>query len=85
MEYRRAKIAGGTYFFTVVTHNRRPYNPVRHRLVKCVHQWQYSSFHREVKHGRYRSDWGCNCGSDRHNAIDINIGWVDEGNPTHLE
>ena len=23
MKYRRAKIAGGTYFFTVVTHNRR--------------------------------------------------------------
>jgi putative transposase len=25
MEYRRAKIAGGTYFFTVVTHNRRQF------------------------------------------------------------
>ncbi len=25
MQYRRAKIAGGTYFFTVVTHNRRPF------------------------------------------------------------
>jgi putative transposase len=173
MEYRRAKVAGGTYFFTVVTHNRRPflcepenieilrkafryvrdshpfeidaiailpdhihclwtlpledcdfstrwrliksyfsrnchpqyhgersisrsskreqaiwqrrfwehcidsesdftthldyihYNPVRHRLVACVHDWQYSSFHREVKNGRYRSTWGCNCGAAR--------------------
>jgi putative transposase len=25
MQYRRAKIAGGTYFFTVVTHDRRPF------------------------------------------------------------
>jgi putative transposase len=25
MKYRRAKVAGGTYFFTVVTHNRRPF------------------------------------------------------------
>jgi len=25
MEYRRAKVTGGTYFFTVVTHNRRPF------------------------------------------------------------
>lgn len=25
MEYRRVKIEGGTYFFTLVTHNRRPF------------------------------------------------------------
>jgi putative transposase len=25
MKYRRAKVAGGTYFFTVVTHNRQPF------------------------------------------------------------
>ena len=25
MQYRRAKIKGGTYFFTVVTHNRRQF------------------------------------------------------------
>ncbi|MEH1853997.1 MAG: hypothetical protein V7L11_20500 [Nostoc sp.] len=25
MEYRRAKIEGGTFFFTVVTHNRREF------------------------------------------------------------
>jgi putative transposase len=25
MNYRRAKTAGGTFFFTVVTHNRRPF------------------------------------------------------------
>jgi putative transposase len=25
MEYRRAKTAGATYFFTVVTHNRRKF------------------------------------------------------------
>jgi putative transposase len=188
MEYRRAKIAGGTYFFTVVAHNRRPflcepenidllrasfryvqkshpfaidaivilpdhihciwtlpvddldfsmrwrliksyfshkcheryhgeistsrgskqeqaiwqrrfwehlidseedlanhleyihYNPVRHGLVKCVHQWLYSSFHREVKHGRCRLNWGCNCDGNRNKPIAV--GWVDEENPT---
>ncbi|WP_404788636.1 REP-associated tyrosine transposase [Altericista sp. CCNU0014] len=25
MEYRRAKISGGTYFFTLVTHHRRSF------------------------------------------------------------
>jgi REP element-mobilizing transposase RayT len=25
MKYRRAKVTGGTYFFTVVTHNRRQF------------------------------------------------------------
>jgi len=25
MQYRRAKIQGGTYFFTLVTHNRRKF------------------------------------------------------------
>jgi putative transposase len=37
------------------------FNPVKHGLVKCVHQWQYSSFHRAVKRGKYQNDWGCQC------------------------
>jgi putative transposase len=38
------------------------YNPVKHGLVCCPHLWEYSSFSRWVKTGRYRDDWGCICG-----------------------
>jgi putative transposase len=36
MEYRRARITGGTYFFTVVTHHRRQflYEPQNIRLLR---------------------------------------------------
>ncbi len=34
------------------------YNPVKHRLVKCVKDWPYSSFHRYVREGKLALDWG---------------------------
>ena len=34
------------------------YNPVKHALVSSVKDWQYSSFHRYVQRGVYKSDWG---------------------------
>jgi putative transposase len=34
------------------------YNPVKHRLVKRVTDWPWSSFHRYVRMGYYASDWG---------------------------
>lgn len=37
------------------------YNPVKHGLVSCPHQWEYSSFHTWVKRGQYSFDWGCTC------------------------
>lgn len=37
------------------------YNPVKHGLVECPHQWRYFSFHRYVKRGVYNDDWGCQC------------------------
>jgi putative transposase len=37
------------------------FNPVKHGLVKCVHDWEYSSFHRGVKRGEYDIKWGCQC------------------------
>jgi putative transposase len=37
------------------------FNPVKHGLVKCVHDWQYSSFHRGVKRHEYDIKWGCQC------------------------
>jgi len=38
------------------------YNPVRHGLVQCPHDWPYSSFHRYVRLNLYPADWGCACG-----------------------
>jgi putative transposase len=40
------------------------FNPVKHGLVKCVHDWEYSSFHRGVKRGEYDVKWGCQCGGN---------------------
>jgi len=37
------------------------YNPVKHGLVACPHQWKYSSFWRYVEKGMYAENWGC-CG-----------------------
>ena len=37
------------------------FNPVKHGLVKCVHDWEYSSFYRGVKRGEYDIAWGCQC------------------------
>jgi putative transposase len=37
------------------------FNPVKHGLATCVHDWEYSSFHRGVKRGEYDVGWGCQC------------------------
>lgn len=37
------------------------YNPVRHRLAKCPHEWAFSSFNDFVRNRRYESDWQCVC------------------------
>jgi len=37
------------------------YNPVKHALVKCPHQWPYSSFVRCVREGHYSEGWLCAC------------------------
>jgi putative transposase len=37
------------------------YSPVRHRLAKCPHDWQWSSFDHWVKRGTYARDWACAC------------------------
>lgn len=33
------------------------FNPVKYGYVDNVHNWEYSTFHREVKAGRYPTDW----------------------------
>lgn len=35
-------------------------NPVKHRLVTCVADWPYSSFHKLVAAGIYPADWAGN-------------------------
>ena len=44
------------------------YNPVRHGFVKAPKDWEYSSFHRYVKLGKYPLDWGAGekIGFDEH-------------------
>ncbi|MCA9250999.1 MAG: transposase [Phycisphaerales bacterium] len=37
------------------------YNPVKHGLVQCPHEWGPSSFHRWVECDEYRRDWLCKC------------------------
>lgn len=32
-------------------------NPVKYRLVGCVSDWPYSTFHRDVRQGLYPVDW----------------------------
>ena len=39
------------------------YNPVKHGLVECPHQWRYSTFSRFVAEGIYSNEWGCSCGN----------------------
>jgi len=34
------------------------YNPVKHEEVKCVKDWQHSTFQKFVKLGNYDIDWG---------------------------
>ena len=42
--------------------NHIHYNPVKHGLVRCPHDWPYSSFQRWVNEGYYAEDWLCDCG-----------------------
>jgi putative transposase len=32
---------------------------VKHGLVQCPHEWEYSSFRWFVGEGMYAEDWGC--------------------------
>ena len=43
------------------------YNPVKHGYVISVKDWQYSSFHRDVKKGIYPEDWGSNISNKSQN------------------
>ena len=40
------------------------YNPVKHGLVQCPHQWPWSSFQKWVNRGAYERNWQCTCNID---------------------
>jgi len=47
------------------------YNPVKHGLVSCPHQWPYSSFHQWMKGGYYQQDWLCDCRFEKSKPPDF--------------
>jgi len=47
------------------------YNPIRHRLATCPHNWPYSTFQKWVTRKRYSQDWCCAC--DRKNVKPMNF------------
>jgi putative transposase len=40
------------------------YNPVKHGLVRCPHEYPYSTFAKWVKQDVYEPHWCCACGGD---------------------
>jgi hypothetical protein len=54
VRYRRNRIAGGKFFFTLTLAGR---HPVKHGLVKRVCDWPHSSFHLYVRRGILTLDW----------------------------
>ena len=51
--YRRNRVAGGTYFFTVTLRDRSSDILVTMRVA----DWPYSSFHRYLRLGLLPNDW----------------------------
>ena len=49
------------------------FNPVKHGLVKRVCDYEFSSFHRDVKRGLFAPDWGSLIDDEIINHIMNNI------------
>jgi putative transposase len=52
------------------------YNPVKHGLVRCPHQWPFSSFHKLAWEGVYPQDWACQCNgakADLGQCFDVDL------------
>lgn len=41
------------------------FNPIKHGLARCPHEWPWSSFHRWVRQGVYDQGWACACEQSR--------------------
>ena len=73
VQYRRSRVAGGTFFFTVNLQDRRRtllvehadalrtmhINPVKHGHVARAMDWPHSTLHRYVRNGLLPADWAC--------------------------
>ena len=46
------------------------YNPIKHGLVRCPHEWPYSSFKRWMDDGYYKYDWLCDCGQTKPSVME---------------
>jgi len=53
------------------------YNPIKHGLVQCPHQWEYSSFQRYVREGVLRKDWLCSCKPGPVESMDF-MNYIDD-------
>jgi putative transposase len=51
------------------------YNPVKHGLAACPHQWEWSSFSRWVAKSGYEADWQCCCEDRKIKPIDFS--WAE--------
>lgn len=49
------------------------YNPVKHGLVSCPHAWEWSTFHRLVREGRYSTDWCCSCNAPQRPCLPMDV------------
>jgi len=47
------------------------YNPIKHGLVRCAHEWDYSTFQQWRDKGYYPSDWCCQCEGRRMKELDF--------------
>ncbi len=50
------------------------YNPVKHRLVRCPKDWQWTSFHRWVDCGVYPRNWACGHSAPSFKHIEDSVG-----------
>jgi putative transposase len=46
------------------------YNPVRHGLVERVRDWPFSTYHRDVRAGRFEEDWTLRASLPEYSASD---------------
>lgn len=59
VHYRRNRVAGGTYFYTINLRDRsRPLLSDRGYVTRAVNR-PHSTIHRYVKVGTFSEDWAC--------------------------
>jgi putative transposase len=49
------------------------FNPVKHGLASCPHEWSWSTFHRFIREGKYDANWCCVCAGMELRKPPVNI------------